>query len=292
MNKQSGLYQSNSGVRIAETDVFVGQKMHFKTNEHINNRCGELNFDAWVDDISDVEKEVYLYISFSFSGSRRREAFWIRDVFSHRITLCPNEDSSFPKKEEYDFQVTLGMLPKAFEVVNAQLDSHGLVSHKDAFDRQMTQVLSYDLERAFKLWHEDEKNGFLGVDEMSAGEAIEYMPTIFANATFPKLSMEDYQNMFKDAKRVFLCEVSPEGYAEDIIRRMRYAVDSLGHDSKDVFYYVEVGEKSEGFLTPDGSAILNDMERHYNVVKHIWGCNPDGVTRYNKVYVGVIVRKS
>ena len=84
--------------------------------------------------------------------------------------------------------------------------------------------------------------------------------------------------------------MSPEGFAEEVFRRMRYAIDSLGYDSKDVFYYAEVGEKSEGFLTPDGSTIMNDMERHFNVVKHIWGADPNGETRYTKVYVGLIVR--
>lgn len=277
-------------MHLAEYSVSVTGKKHFKADDKINNRNAELHFDAWIDDFSKSEKDVFLHISFSFYGSRRRESFWIRDVFSRRITLIADADGNYPKKEDYDFQTTLEMLPIAFDVVNEQLDENNLASHKDAFDRQMTEVLTCELASAFKCWHEDEKNGFLGVKEMSAEEAIEYLPTVFTYASLPELTKDDYREMLEVGQKVFLCEVSPEGHAEDVFRRMRYAVDSLAYDSKDVFYYAEVGEKSDGFLTPDCSSIMNDMERHFNVVKHIWGADPNGETRYTKAYVGLIVR--
>lgn len=306
MSKQKPLYESVGKVRLAEGDVYVSGKKHFTVDERINNRRAELHFDAWIDDISKSEKEVFLYISFSFDGSRRREAFWLRDVFSRRINICPNVDGSFPQKEEYDCQATLELLcriepgqrgpykdePFVIDTVFTQLDLYGLTSHKDTFDRLLTRVLTHDLEKAYKCWHDDEKNGFLDMKEMTTEEAIEYLPTVFTFASFPELSKKDYEEMFDRAERVCLCEVSPEGNAYDVFKRMRYAVDSLGYDSKDVFYYAEVGEKNEGFLAPDGSTIMNDMEHHFNVIKHIWGANPDGETRYTKAFVGLIIRDS
>lgn len=304
MSKQTKLYSPIGQVRLAESDVLVTGKTHFKAGEKVNNRNAELHFDAWVDDISESEKEVFFFVSFSFSGSRRRESFWIRDVFSLRITLFPNAAGEYPQREEYDYRATLDLIcriepgqegpyndePFIIHTVFSQLDMHNLTSHKDTFDRQMTQVLTHDLENAFKLWHDDEKNGFLGMEEMTAEEAVEYLPKVFTNASIPKLTKKDYQEMLEGANRVLLCEVSPEGYGYSIFKRMRYAVDSLGHDSKDVIYYAEVGKKSDGYLTPDSADIVNNMERHFNVVKHIWGINPDGETRYTRAYVGLIIR--
>ena len=308
MSNNNPLYEPNGRVRLAEGDVYVSGKKHFKADEKINNRSAELQFDAWIDDISKSEKEVFLYISFSFYGSRRREAFWLRDVFSRRINLCPTVDGSYPQKEKYDCQATLELLcsrepakegqykdePFVIGTVFTQLDLNGLASHKDTFDRLLTRVLTHDLENAFKRWHDDEKNGFLSVKEMSPAEAVEYLPTVFTytTITFPDLSKEGYKEMLEGSKRVCLCEVSPEGYAYDVFKRMRYAVDSLGYDSKDVFYYAELGEKNESVLVPDGSTLMNNMERHFNVVKHIWGTDPNGVTKYTKAFVGLIIRDS
>lgn len=308
MSKQKPLYESVGKVRLAEGDVYVSGKKHFTVDERINNRRAELHFDAWIDDISKSEKEVFLYISFSFDGSRRREAFWLRDVFSRRINICPNVDGSFPQKEEYDCQATLELLcriepgqrgsykdePFVIDTVFTQLDLYGLTSHKDTFDRLLTRVLTHDLEKAYKCWHDDEKNGFLGVKELSPAEAEEYLLTVFAYTTFtfPELSNEGYTEMLEGSKRIYLCEVSPKGYAYDVFKRMRYAVDSLGFDSKDVFYYAELGEKSESVLIPDGSTLMNNMDRHFNVVKHIWGTDPNGETKYTKAYVGLIIRNS
>lgn len=304
MSKQNAIFKSSSNARLAESDVFVTGKKRFKADERIKNRNAELLFDAWIDDISKSEKEVFIYISFSFNGSRRRESFWIRDVFSRRISLSPDAEWNYPQREVYDYQAALDLLcrinpdqegpykdePFIIDTVFTQLDNHGLASHKNSFDRQMTEVLTYDLENAFKRWHDDEKNGFLGVKEMSAEEAVEYLPSVFTYASLPELTKKDYQEMFEGANRVLLCEVSPEGYAYAVFKRMRYAIDSLRYDSKDVFYYAEVGENCEGFLSPDGSDIMNNMERHFNVVKHIWGADPNGETRYTKAYVGLIIR--
>lgn len=291
MSKHTTQYVPKGQVHLVDYYVYITGKKHFKVDEKINNRNARLHYYAEINDISKSEKDVLLYISFSFDGSRRRDSFCLSDTFSRRITLFPDADGNYPKKEDYDFQATLEMLPKAFDIVNEQLDNNKLTSHKDAFDRQMTDVLTYDLANAFKRWHEDEKNGFLGMEEMSAEEAIEYLPTVFTYVSCPELTKDDYREILEDAHRVFLCEVSPEGYAEEIIRRMRYAIDSLGYDSKEVFYYAEVGKKSDGVLTPDCSSIMNDMERHFNVVKHIWGADPNGETRYTKAYVGLIVRR-
>lgn len=301
MSKQTKLYRPIGQVRLAESDVFVTGKTHFKAGEKVNNRNAELHFDAWVDDISESEKEVFFFVSFSFSGSRRRESFWIRDVFSLRITLFPNAAGEYPQREEYDYRATLDLIcriepgqegpyndePFIIHTVFSQLDMHNLTSHKDTFDRQMTQVLTHDLENAFKLWHDDEKNGFLGMQEMLPGEAIAYLPTVITHE-FPKLSESDYKEMLKDAKKVILCEIFPTGNAYDIAKRMRYAIDSLEADSKDVFYYAEAGENCAEYLTPDGGDIVNFMDRHFNVIKHIWGSEPDGKTRYTKAYVGLI----
>ncbi len=62
MNKHKPLYEPNGKVRLAEGDVNVSGKKHFKADEKINNRSAELQFDAWIDDISKSEKEVFLYI--------------------------------------------------------------------------------------------------------------------------------------------------------------------------------------------------------------------------------------
>lgn len=308
MNKHKPLYEPNGKVRIYDADVYVSGKKHFTADEKINNRCAELHFDAWIDDISKSEKDVFFFISFFFYGSRRRKGFSLREVFSRRITLLPNEDGTYPQKEEYDYQATLDLLcyvepkqkgpdkdePFVIKTVFTQSDILGLSSHKDTFDRLFARVLTHELEKAFKCWHDDEKNGFLGVKEMSSAEAEEYLPTVFTYTTFsfPELSKEGYKEMLEGSKRVFLCEVSPEGYAYDVFKRMRYAVDSLGYDSKDVFYYAELGEKNESVLVPDCSTLMNNMDRHFNVVKHIWGTDPNGVTKYTKAFVGLIIRDS
>lgn len=308
MSNNNPLYEPNGRVRLAEGDVYVSGNKHFTADEKINNRSAELQFDAWIDDISKSEKEVFLYISFSFYGSRRREAFWIRDVFSRRINLCQTVDGSYPQKEKYDCQASLELLcsiepakegqykdePFVIGTVFTQLDLNGLSSHKDTFDRLLTKVLTHEFEKAFKCWHDDEKNGFLGVKEMSSAEAEEYLPTVFTYTTFsfPELSKDGYNDMLDGSKRVYLCEVSPEGYAYDVFKRMRHAVDSLGYDSKDVFYYAELDGENESVLIPDCSTLVNNMERHFNVVKHIWGTDPQGVTKYTRAFVGLIVRDS
>lgn len=65
MYNNNPLYESKGKVRLADADVYVSEKKHFTADEKINNRCAELHFDAWIDDISKSEKDVF-FSSHSF----------------------------------------------------------------------------------------------------------------------------------------------------------------------------------------------------------------------------------
>ena len=90
--------------------------------------------------------------------------------------------------------------------------------------------------------------------------------------------------------------ISPKGSSFDISERMIAAIDSLGLDSKDVFFAVELENKV--CFIPDYGVISQGMDDRFNVIAEIVGhddieYDENDYTQflsYTNVIVGIVVQ--
>lgn len=134
-------FRQTHSVRLRKTDICVGEKTLRHAGQGAGNHSAQLEIvDGWVEDITDTRKEVFIIIKFDFGGSRRRNCFYVRDVFSSRITLVIS-DGVVPCKEDYQFEATAGMFPEILDIVRCQLEENGLSEHIASFERQLCWAL-------------------------------------------------------------------------------------------------------------------------------------------------------
>lgn len=173
------------------------------------------------------------------------------------------------------------MLPFVRRTIKRQLKQVGLDNHFSC---------RIDFMQAYIRKLEDEKHFVLSVKEMTRTSAENYLPEVFAH-TMLDLKKEDYAEMLSGAKKIVVCEVSPEGSAYEVYKRVKYVIDSLEDKSKDVIYYIEAGDMMKaGLFDPDVSVLMNHMDSRYHVIQCIWGANMEEAKRYNKAVAVQVVR--
>lgn len=108
------------------------------------------------------------------------------------------------------------------------------------------------------------------------------------------LQSDDYQALLSEDTHVTVISLSTEGSSYEIAERMISAIDSLGNESKNVIYALEVENKWA--LAPDHSVISQVMDEHYNVKRDIVGTTGNKPTeefsmylQYSNVIVGLIL---
>lgn len=125
-------------------------------------------------------------------------------------------------------------------------------------------------------------------EKSNVSEVMKYLPGLF-NPETPWVEENGFDDAISSAKSILICEISPNGSAMDVSKRMVLAVDTLGEGSKDVFYYVIAGNLiSAGLCNPDFSEITGTMRERYHVVKWVCQYNPKIPGRYLRVVLGII----
>lgn len=281
---EDALYTS-FGVRTVETDVEIGEKMSHP--ELVYNRIPKIAADGWIEDIGAAEKEVYLIVWFSFLGSRRRTSFFIHDVFRHRLLLAEEVDGyAIPIRKKYLYQAITQMYKTVLNRIKKQLDENGLDLYKPVLEKQLRNYFTHNLKADCDEICEMDSQSYT-VTHMSKEQAEIGFPKVFPHQ-INGLTEEDYKRFLDGAKEVLIYEVSAEGTAGDILDRLIYAINSNGHEKKDIFYYIEAGNTIN--ITPDVSTITQVMNDLYNVVLDVLGVNTKEEGNYTKALAGVIVR--
>jgi len=122
----------------------------------------------------------------------------------------------------------------------------------------------------------------------NVSEVVNYLPGLFKPET-PWVEDNGFDDACSSAKSILICEISPNGSAMDVLKRMMLAVDVIGEGSKDVFYYVIAGNLlGAGLCNPDFSVITGTMRERFNVVKWVCQYDPQTPGRYLRVVVGII----
>lgn len=241
-------------------------------------------FKAWNETIEWLR--VYIFISFiyEFEGTSNKKAFSIQDVFLRELNLeYLREDLDDDEYGEFVITETNNMFPRVLELVGKQLEENGLTEYKTDFSKQLSLV---DVGVFYRRRREEEKSNVLNLEECTdLSYATERLNLLIQNAW----KEESYHEFLKGANSIIICEVSPDGSANDIYNRMKDVINSLGRKDEEVFYYIESGEKAM-VLDPDISDLMNLMSSHFNVVKWILGSDPEGTNRYTKAVVGIITR--
>ena len=159
------------------------------------------------------------------------------------------------------------MLPFVRRTIKRQLKQVGLDNHFSC---------RIDFMQAYIRKLEDEKHFVLSVKEMTRTSAENYLPEVFAH-TMLDLKKEDYAEMLSGAKKIVVCEVSPEGSAYEVYKRMKYVI--------------EAGDMMKaGLFDPDVSVLMNHMDSRYHVIQCIWGANMEEAKRYTKAVAVQVVR--
>lgn len=276
------LHYSSKRIYLSEEDVEVHEQGVF-VNDKSNDGKPYLSYEIWVEDISRYKKAVILIIQYEFLGTPENGAFFIHDMFVNEIAISrKKEDQDKDYRWEYEVCATKEMIPFVRKTLRKQLKDAGLDHH---FKCQINFARAY----AQKL--KVEEHYVLSVKEMTKSLAENYLPEVFAHEMFG-LKNEDYSEMLSGAEKVVVCEVSPDGTAYDVYKRMRYAIDSLKDKSKDVLYYIEAGDLIKArIINPDVSTLINHMSERYNVIRSIWGTNTEEAKRYPKAVAVVLFRR-
>lgn len=277
---EKGLHYVSKRIYLGEADVEVNEKGDFLDTEE-NDGKPHLLYEFWVEDISRYKKAVILKISYHFLGTREQGSFFISDAFVNEIAISRKKaDQEKNYRWEYEVCATSEMLPFVRKTIKRQLKEAGLDNHFSC---------RIDFMQAYITKLQDEEHYVLSVKEMTKAAAVYYLPCVFSREVFG-LRKDDYEKMLSDANKIVICEVSPDGSANNIFKRMRYAIDSLNENSKDVIYYIEAGNPYEAhIINPDSSTLSRLMENRYNVIKYIWGENMEVAKRYTKAVVCLIV---
>lgn len=277
---EKGLHYVSKRIYLGEADVEIGKKGDFLDSDE-NDRTPHLWYDFWVENVSKYKKAVILKIRYDFFGTPEQNPFFIYDVFVNEIAISRKKaDQEKHYRWEYEVCATSEMLPFVRKTVKRQLKEAGLDNHFSC---------RIDFMQAYVTKLQDEEHYVLSVKEMTKTSDVNYLPSIFTHEVFG-LKKEDYEEMLANAKKVIICEVSPDGYALEIFKRMKYAIDSLEEKSKDVFYYIEAGNTFKALVSnPDSSTLTRLMGNRYNVIKYIWGENMEEAKRYTKAVVGLLV---
>ena len=107
---------------------------------------------------------------------------------------------------------------------------------------------------------------------------------------------DDYDGLISSGKHAVAVDIPTCGSSYEISERMIDMIKSLNIDSKDVFYAVEIENRT--CLAPDFGVITEGMDLHFNVKKVIAGT--DGITYeeeyterlvYKKIIAGVIITR-
>ena len=221
---EKGVHYVSKCIYLGEADVEIGKKGDFLDTDE-NDGKPHLWYDFWVEDISRYKKAVFLKIRYEFFGTPDQSSFYIYDVFVNEIAISRKKaDQENNYRWEYEVCATSEMLPLVRKTIKRQLKDAGLDNH---FSCRINFMQAY----VTKL--QDEEHYVLSVKEMTKSSAVNYLPSVFTHEVFG-LKKEDYEEMLADAKKVIICEVSPDGYALEIFKRMKYAIDSLEENSKDV----------------------------------------------------------
>lgn len=277
---ERGLHYISKRIYLGEADVEIGKKGDFLDIED-NDGKPHLLYEFWVDDISRYKKAVILKIRYEFFGTPEQCSFFIYDVFVNEIAISRKKaDQEKNYRWEYEVCATSEMLPFVRKTIKRQLKEAGLDNHFSC---------RIDFMQAYVTKLQDEEHYVLSVKEMTKTSALNYLPSVFTHEALG-LKKEDYEDMLADAKKVIICEVSPDGYAYEIFKRMKYVIDSLKEKSKDVFYYIEGGDPiTAQVFDPDASTLVRLMDNRYNVINCIWGVNMEEAKRYTKAVVGLLV---
>ena len=274
------LHYTSKRIYLAEEDVEIHKQGEYVDDES-NDGKPYIVYDFWVEEISRYKKAVILIIQYDFLGTPEKGAFFIRDVFINEIAISrKKEDQDKDYRWEYEVCATHEMLPFVRRTIKRQLKQAGLDNHFRC---------RIDFMQAYIRKLEDEKHHVISVKEMSRASAEHYLPEVFTHEQLG-LTKEDYSEMLSGAKKVIICEVSPEGSAYDVYIRMKYVIDSLEDKSRDILYYIEAGDLMKAMIfNPDVSVLMNHMSSRYNVIKCIWGANLEEAKRYTKAVAVQIV---
>lgn len=108
------------------------------------------------------------------------------------------------------------------------------------------------------------------------------------------IQSDDYRALLSVDALATVISLSTKGSSFEIAERIISAVDSLGNESKNVIYALEVENKWA--LAPDHSVISKIMDEHYNVIREIVGTTGNKPTeefsmylQYTNVIVGLIL---
>ena len=279
--KEEHLHYTSKRIYLDEQDIEVHGKGEYVEDES-NDGLPHLSYEFGVDDISRYKKAVFLIIQYEFLGTPEIGAFFIYDVFVNEIAISrKKEDQGKDYRWEYEVCATSEMLPFVRKTIKRQLKDAGLDNHFSC---------RIDFMQAYIQKLQDEKHYVLSIKEMTRASAESNLPDFFTY-DIEGLKKEDYAELLAGATKVTVCEVSPEGKAYDIFKRLKYVIGSLDYKSKDVIYYIEAGDLIKtGQFNPDSSTIMHLMREHYNVIKGVIGINLKEAKRYTKVVVAVLKR--
>ena len=280
--KDKELHYISKRIYLGESDIEVHGPGEYVDNES-NDGLPHIGFEFWVDDISRYKKAVILRIWYEFLGTPEKGAFFLYNAFVNEIAISrKKEDQDKDYRWEYEVCATSEMLPFVRKTIKRQLKDAGLDNH---FSCRINFMQAY----VRKL--QDEKHYVLSVKDMTRSSAEHYLPEVFAH-TMLDLKSDDYSQMLEGAQKVIVCEVSPEGTAYDVFKRMKYVIDTLESKSRDVIYYIEAGDPIKAMIfNPDLSVLMNHMNERYNVIKCIWGSNLEEAKRYTKAVVAVLIKE-
>ncbi len=281
--KDKDLHYISKRIYLSETDIEVNSLGNYVDDES-NDGLPHIRFEYCVDDISRYKKAVILKMHYEFLGTPEKRAFFLYNVFVNEIAISrKKEDLEKDYRWEYEVCATSEMLPFVRRTIKKQLKEAGLDDHFSC---------RIDFMQAYVRKLQDEKHYVLGIKEMTRSSAMHYLPEVFENS-MPDLKKEDYSEMLEGAQKVVVCEVSADGTAYDVFKRMKYAIDSLDDMSKDVIYYIEAGNPVKAMVfNPDVSVLMNSMDERYNIVKCIWGENLEEAKRYTKAVVAVLIKNN
>lgn len=152
MEKIMTCYRTVS-IGLVEDDVNVCETCDVDTGEY------GLRYDSFAEDSGPAQKDVFLFVWFEYYGSRKERAFFIRDVFLHRIELTDEETGVVGSPgRDHEVEAASQMLSLAHETIARQLEAAGLSIHRDTFEKLSRKKLSPDnLKASYARWRKEEE---------------------------------------------------------------------------------------------------------------------------------------
>lgn len=152
MEKKMTCYRTVS-IGLVEDDVYVCETCDGDTGEY------GLRYDSFAEDSGPAQKDVFLFVWFEYYGSRKERAFFIRDVFLHRIELTDEETGVVGSLgRDHEVEAASQMLSLAHETIARQLEAAGLSIHRDTFEKLSREKLSPEnLKASYARWRKEEE---------------------------------------------------------------------------------------------------------------------------------------